>query len=168
MVLFWMMDRIDTDESHHVFDILFKMLSQQQIDIIIQELVAKPNVQGVLLTGSYVYGHPTEESDLDVRIITSDGSDLDDRKWMKFGTRIEAFYNSPERVREYFSYAIDSGDEAVINFWRKGKIVYDPNGVVSELIKEAAEIWEKGPKNGGWKTRQSYKEKMDKRNLKLA
>ena len=132
------------------------MLSEDQINEILKEVSEKPFVSGILLTGSYVYGNPNEESDLDIRIITNDGSNIDDRNSEKFGVRIEAFYNSPEQIRNYFQDAIESGDEPSVHFWANGKITYDPEGIVLELQNEAKRIWEKGPKNGKWKTRAEY------------
>ena len=143
------------------------MLSQQQIDEIVQEIQGMPQVQGILITGSYVYGIPTKESDLDIRIITSDGSNMDDRNCQRFNTRIEAFYNTPERIREYFKGASETGDEVIIHLWTKGKIVYDPNGIMAILQQEAVEIWDQGPKKGKWITRPEYKEKMTRQKLSV-
>ena len=138
------------------------MLTESQISSIIEEVKAMENIQGILLTGSYVYGKPTNESDLDIRIITVNFS-KDDRNCMKFNTRIEAFYNTPEEVRKYFKQAWKTGDEPVVNFWKRGNIVYDPNGIVLQLQKEAIDLWGKGPKSGKWKTRKKYIDKMANR-----
>lgn len=132
------------------------MLTRDQINEIVNEVSEKPFVSGILLTGSYVYGKPNEKSDLDIRIITNDGSNIDDRNSEKFEVRIEAFYNSSEQIRKYFQDAIETGDEPSVHFWANGKIVYDPEGIVLELQNEAKEIWEKGPKTGTWKTRPEY------------
>ena len=138
------------------------MLSQPQIDSIIEEIKQVKGVQGILLTGSYIYGKPTDESDLDIRMVTTDFS-KDDRNCIRFSTRIEAFYNTPNEVRNYFHIAWETGDEPVINFWRRGKIVYDPNGVVTLLQKEAEKLWNQGPKKREWKTRDEYRDKMKNR-----
>lgn len=135
------------------------MLTQSQIDEIVSEVSKKPFVNGILLTGSYIYGKPTDESDLDMRIVTNDGSNIDDRNWEKFGTRIEAFYNSSEQIRKYFQDAVETADEPSVHFWANGKIVYDPEGIVQELQDEAKEIWKNGPKTGVWITRPEYLEK---------
>ena len=50
------------------------MLTDQQIEEILEELKQDERVQAVLLTSSYVYGNPTNESDLDVRVVTKDGA----------------------------------------------------------------------------------------------
>ncbi len=135
------------------------MLTQSQINTIIAEIKEIKEVQGILLTGSYVYGKPTDKSDLDIRMITTNFS-KDDRNWVKFSTRIEAFYNTPDEVKKYFRIAWETGDEPVVDFWKKGKIVYDPNGIVMQLQNEANALWEKGPKSGKWKTRDEYVDKM--------
>ena len=138
------------------------MLTQDQIDKIVKEVSDKSFVCGILLTGSYVYGKPNENSDLDIRIVTNDGENIDDRNWEKFGVRIEAFYNSPERIREYFKEAIKTGDESAVHFWANGKIVFDPIGIVEILQSEAKEIWKKGPESGVWETRPEYLAKRQK------
>lgn len=135
------------------------MLTPQQIDLIVKEIIDGGNCQGVLLAGSYAYGKPTAKSDLDLRVITKDGSNFVDDS-IKYDTQMEILCNSPERVREYFEEGRQTGDEPAVNFWSKGKIIYDPNGAVSRLQREAQEIREKGPYQGTWKTRPEYLKKM--------
>ena len=51
-----------------------RMLTKQQIQQICEEMQKDTQVQGILLTGSYVYGTPHEHSDLDIRAVTNDGA----------------------------------------------------------------------------------------------
>lgn len=139
------------------------MLTKKQINLIVDEIKSRQNIDGIIISGSYVNGVPNDESDLDIRMVTNDGSNLDDRNSTRFKTRIEAFYNTPEKVRRYFNEAIKTGDETIINIWVSGKIFYDPNGIVSQLQKEAKAISKKGSSTGEWKTRPEYSSKMSKR-----
>lgn len=134
------------------------MLTQKQINIICEEIKKDKRVQSIMLTGSYVYGKPNDNSDLDIRMITSDGSSWAEWDSWKFGVRIEAFYNTPDIVRNYFEAARKKIDSpSVIHFWANGKIVYDPNGIAAQLQDEAKKLWKLGPYEGKWEKREQNK-----------
>lgn len=132
------------------------MLTKSQIENIVEKIKKEKRVDAILLTGSYVYGHPTEASDLDIRMVTNDGSQK--AHWndlYKFGVRIEAFYNTPTFIRTLF----DKSHEQllpphVIHFWAHGKLVYDKTGIGKALQEEAKKLWQQGPsKEGAWRER---------------
>ena len=127
------------------------MLTTKQIKHIIQSIKQDKRIQGVLLAGSYVYGTPIEESDLDLRMITNDNSNWVMRNEEMFGTLIEAFYNSPAMIRYYFEQDRQTGIGSSLHFWANGKIMYDPKGAADSLQKEAQTLWELGPYRGQWK-----------------
>ena len=127
------------------------MLTQEQIDQIIQEAIDDPRVQTVLLAGSYAYGKPTDKSDLDVRCLTHDGSDWAEFERIRFGTTIEIFFNPPDKIRGYFEEDRNSQVAMCISAWDQGKLLYDVNGAGLELKKEARELFLKGPHKGKWK-----------------
>ena len=133
------------------------MLTQEHIFQIIEELKQDERVQGILLAGSYVYGTPQEDSDFDVRMVTSDGSNWTDQDTRKFGTRIHAYFNPPEVVRQYFAIKRNVGDPPTIHLWSYGEIVYDPNGIVAQLQQEARRIWKEGCEQGIWIPREKYR-----------
>ena len=124
------------------------MLTEEQIQQIIDEIRQDERIQGILITGSYVYGTPTDQSDLDVRCVTVDGSDWGELDRMRFGTRIEVFFNPPDKVRWYMNESRLEQHGDCIHFWANGKIVYDPNGVIAQLQNEAREFWKQGPEPG--------------------
>jgi len=134
------------------------MLNKQQIDKILEELKKDDRVQAVLLTGSYVYGKPTDESDLDVRVVTKNGENWAEQYRMRFGHKIELFCNPPEIIREYFKINRKEAKPHALHFWTYGKIVYDPNGIAQNLKKEAGKLLELGPYFGNW-------EKSEKHNI---
>lgn len=123
------------------------MLTQEKIDVIIEEMEKDPRVQGILLTGSYVYGVPNEKSDLDVRCITNDGSNWAEFDRERFDTRIEVFFNPPDVVRAYMLQSKKEGHGDCIHFWGNGKIIYDPNGIIAQLQNEARQLWREGPEH---------------------
>ena len=132
------------------------MLTQEQLFQILEELKRDERVQGILLTGSYVYGTPHENSDLDIRIVTKDGSNWTDHESKKFGTLLHVYYNPSEIVRYYFELKRNVGDPANIHAWAYGEIVYDPNGIVTQLQQEARNVWKLGSATGKWKERAKY------------
>lgn len=137
------------------------ILSEEQINQIVDEIKEDERVVGILLTGSYVYGEPNEKSDLDVRCITDDESNWAEIERMRFGTRIEVFFNPPSVVMGYMDASRHEGHGDCIHFWAHGKIVFDPNGAVKKLQDEAMRLWKDGPTPGKewawrWAKHQKY------------
>ena len=126
------------------------MLTTDQIDFICNAFAANQNTAGILLCGSYVYGKPTETSDLDIRIVTNDGSEFDGRGLRMFDTAIELRAKPPDRIRRHFVICLATANPCAIHYWAHGKIILDRTGVLSELQKEAQELWKRGPDNGVW------------------
>lgn len=97
------------------------------------------DVIGALVCGSYVTGHPSNRSDIDVHIILSD--DID---WRERGNRyingflIEYFVNPPKQIRKYFEEDFaDYRTMSMVQFMT-GRVIFDRIGVIEELKKEAA------------------------------
>ena len=132
------------------------MLNQEQIDEVCCEVASRKNVTGILLCGSYIYGQPTNASDLDIRAITNDGSNSDERETLRFGTRIELFTNSPERMRRYFEECLVTGISHAVHFWANGQIISDMNGILAKLQSEARELYKRGPNIGVWKHKEKW------------
>lgn len=126
------------------------MLSNNQIQEILEEIKLDPRVRAILLTGSYVYGHPTDESDLDVRVVTDPGTEWMEKYRIRFEHNIELFCNPAEKIRGYFDINRREGKAHAIHFWTYGKIVYDPTGIAKELQNEAAQLLKLGPYTGTW------------------
>lgn len=131
------------------------VLTENQLSTLLEELRSNSKVCGILLTGSYAYGKPNDQSDIDVVCITNDGSDFAEFERMFFGVPANIFYNTPENARhKYMQESIDEGHGDSVHFWANGKIVYDPTGVVERLQEEARKIWKEGPPSGGqWEWR---------------
>lgn len=122
------------------------ILTQQQIEDLMMELKSDTKVKGVLLTGSYAYGKPNEDSDIEIVCITNDSSDAFDPDRMYHGVSTEIFYNSLEKIRNtHWKKAIEEGHGDCVHFWAYGKIVYDKDGTVQKLQEEARKLWLKGP-----------------------
>lgn len=139
------------------------MLSQEQIFEIIEEIKKDSRIVGILICGSYIYGTPNDESDLDLRCITNDGSNWAEFERIRFGIKIEVFFNPPNVVREHMIVSKNEGHGDCIHFWANGKIVYDSRGIVKQLQDEAKQLWKDGPlKNDEWIWRfQKHKKYID-------
>lgn len=103
------------------------MISQETVEHIVQTIVDNIRPQKVFLYGSYVYGQPTEDSDLDILIIKE--SDLPRYKRAREIHRLFNPYPCPmdiliytpreaERFRDHPSAFIHTVLE-------KGRLVYD-------------------------------------------
>lgn len=132
------------------------MLTDQQIEQIIEELKADDRIIAILLTGSYVYGRPTDESDLDVRGVTKDGDGWAEKYRIRFGHKVELFCNPPEAIRKYFDINRRENKAHAIHFWTYGKIVYDPTGIAKQLKEEATELFQIGPYQGTWEKSEKH------------
>ena len=134
------------------------MLTEQQIQQICEEIQQDAQVQGILLTSSYVYGTPHQDSDLDLHIVTNDGTNWRrDKQSRPFGTQADFHYGPPEAVRDAFAKSRQTGDPPIVFGWAYGVIVYDPTGIVAQLQQEAREIWQAGPYTGDWIPREKYR-----------
>ncbi len=135
------------------------MLTEHHIQQICEQIQQDTHVQGILLTGSYVYGTPREDSDLDLYIITTSGTNWRDRESRPFGTKADYFYYLPEGVRDAFAKSRETGDPPIVFGWASGVILYDPNGIVAQLQEEARQVWKAGPLAGDWIPRAKYRNK---------
>jgi predicted nucleotidyltransferase len=133
------------------------MLTNTQIQSICDEVKQEPGVIAILLAGSYVYGRrPTDESDLDLRVIVSE-TKYEKAHWddmYRFGVSIEAFYNTIATIENLMEQARKKEiPRNVVHFWANGKIVFDSDEVVQKLQAKARTIWKLGPYKGIWEKR---------------
>jgi len=95
-------------------------------------------VVGALVCGSYVTGHPSERSDIDVHIIL-----LNDVTWRERGNQIidgfliEYFANPPGQIRHYFQDDFNKHRTMSMVRFQTGEISFDYTGIIKELKLEA-------------------------------
>lgn len=93
---------------------------------------------GAILTGSYATGNYDENSDIDIYIVTSD-----DTKWRERGNKnidgflIEYFINPKKKILSYFEKELQDYHLSTTMIFVNGKILYDKDGSVKELINIA-------------------------------
>ncbi|MEW6229220.1 MAG: hypothetical protein AB1700_14205 [Bacillota bacterium] len=96
---------------------------------------------GMLLGGSVAYGIPCRQSDLDVYVIIRPS--WRQRRTVFVGdVEVELFINPVHRIRKEFK---DVDHDSTFAMFTQGRILYDPDGVMASLVKEAREVWE-GPR----------------------
>lgn len=97
-----------------------------------------PEVEAILLVGSYAVGNQNDKSDIDVYIILND-----EAKWRERGNKlvngflIEYFINPVHKIREYILDDKRGHGGPMANMLANGQVILDKNGIVNELIKEA-------------------------------
>ncbi len=103
------------------------MISQTTVDTIIKTIVEHIHPQKIILYGSYVYGHPTEDSDLDILIIAE--SDLPRYKRAREIHRLFNPYPCPMDILVYTPQEVarfGGHPSAFIHtVLEKGELVYD-------------------------------------------
>lgn len=85
---------------------------------------------------------------MDVRCLTNDGSDWAERERMRFNTRVEIFFNPPEKILAYFKEDKSTNKARCISAWDQGILFYDINGTGLKLKNIAKQIFKTGPHKG--------------------
>lgn len=104
------------------------MITEAQIQAIVQRIVEGYAPDRIILFGSYAYGVPTEDSDLDLLIIKKDAEnrkierDLTVRHllWGSPMPPMDIFIRTPQEVQQAVSQIYTIEAEAL----RKGRILY--------------------------------------------
>ena len=100
---------------------------------------------GALVCGSYVTGNPSPRSDIDLHILLKSTI-----KWRERGNEIvdgfliEYFSNPPQQVRQYFKEDFADNRNMCATQFATGRIVFDRDGEISRLQREA-ERWIRKP-----------------------
>lgn len=116
------------------------------IQHVLHELQAEfgADLLGVLATGSRVRGEGDASSDIDLHVIIGQGR-RQRRNMVVAGVEVEMFINPPFQIHLYFENDRTSGRGVDQHMWSTGHAVYDPQGVVAELQREAQRQWDAGP-----------------------
>jgi predicted nucleotidyltransferase len=95
---------------------------------------------GLLFAGSAAYGTPMKTSDLDLFVLIKP-SWRQRRNLVVEGVEVELFINPVQQIRK----EMGGNYNATIEMFAKGRIVYDPQGLIAELVSEARQIREQPP-----------------------
>ncbi|MCK9525711.1 MAG: nucleotidyltransferase domain-containing protein [Limnochordia bacterium] len=114
---------------------------EKAVELFLVEWIQRDEFAGALVCGSFVTGDPTSHSDIDLHIVLSDSVD-----WRERGNRyvdrflIEYFANSPRQIRRYFADDFANFSTSSMVQFITGKIICDPQGILS-VLKEEAMTW---------------------------
>jgi predicted nucleotidyltransferase len=102
------------------------MISQKQIEHFGRQLAAAFHPEKIVLFGSYAYGRPHSDSDVDLLVIMPfDGSAVDKSVEMRMQLRprfpLDLLVRSPAKIRERLAL----GDEFIRNVLAYGKVLYE-------------------------------------------
>lgn len=116
-----------------------KMLNwKTKLDIFMKDFEHTKDAVGILACGSYITGHPTAHSDLDVHIVLNNHVNYRERgNRIIDGLLIEYFANSPTQIRMYFKEdLLDRSLTSQVQF-ATGEIISDTTGDIATLKAEA-------------------------------
>jgi hypothetical protein len=103
------------------------------------------HVSGALVCGSYVTGHPTPRSDIDVQIVLAEGTAWRERgNEVVDGFLIEHFANPPERILRYFEEDQLGYRRITATMFCTGRVLFDRDGSVARTVREARR-WQRKP-----------------------
>jgi uncharacterized protein len=93
----------------------------------IQRIVQELNPEKIVLFGSYAYGNPNPDSDVDLLVIMNTKASLKDRSWAVFRLLlprpfpVDILVKTPREVKE----GLETGDFFLREILSRGKVLYD-------------------------------------------
>jgi predicted nucleotidyltransferase len=106
------------------------MITQKQISDFGQRLGGEFHPQKVVLFGSYAYGHPNSDSDVDILVVMPlDGSAVDKSVEMRLRLRprfpLDLLVRTPDKIKE----RLDLGDDFIKNILENGEVLYEAHNI---------------------------------------
>lgn len=102
-----------------------KRIPKRTIDAMVQRIVENFHPQKIILFGSYAYGTPRPESDVDFLIVMNSAEkerkSLEIRRVLNVNFGLDLLVYSPERLRQ----RIKMGDSFLQEIVQQGKVVYE-------------------------------------------
>ena len=111
---------------------------RDKLDIFLAGFDHAKDIAGILVCGSYVTGHPTAHSDLDVHLVLHESVSYRERgNKIVDGLLIEYFANPPRQIRAYFDGDLEDRSLMSQVQFATGEIVLDTDGAVLQLKQTA-------------------------------
>ncbi len=112
------------------------------LEQIVAELKARPDVIAILLCGSYATNQMGPASDIDLHVLIE--GDWRQRVTRRIdGVQVETFFNPPSNIPRYWDKE-ERGE--TVTMYAQGQVVYDPRGILGELVQMARARYAEGPK----------------------
>lgn len=113
--------------------------NQIALEKIIEEQKNDPNVQGIIVAGSFVKKKMRKNSDIDIWILVNG-----QERWKEYrvieGVEFELFYNPFEQYMKYME-----SHPSMVQVCNEGVIVYDREGKMEQLKQKGIARYNKGP-----------------------
>lgn len=116
---------------------------QLACDTYVEKIREQPDVIGILVSGSFVHGRISKNSDIDIYIVLRPECDFRERgnTWVN-GVEVEYFMNPPRQIRAYYRQEVSPH---TAHMFAHGKIVYRASEIVDELVREAVHLMQQLP-----------------------
>ena len=105
------------------------MITQEKIDEIIKIIVSSCNPEKVLLFGSYAYGNPTKNSDLDLLVVVKKSKLPRHKRAREIRKNLWGRVDIPKDILIYTYQEINEWKEVketfITNIIKKGKVLYE-------------------------------------------
>jgi len=98
----------------------------------------------LLFAGSAAYGTPMPNSDVDLYVLIGPNWRQRRNRFIQ-GVEVEMFINPVAQIRREF----DEGEWATVDMFSRGRVHYDPTGVVAQLAEDAKRIAAEPPETPG-------------------
>lgn len=117
---------------------------QKACDTFVQREKSNPDVIGIIVAGSFIYGQIDPNSDIDIFIILNPTCDYRERgnTWVN-DVEIEYFKNPPQQILSYFEKEKNSPHTA--HMIANGQIVFQNSPIIDELRTQAQTILKTPP-----------------------
>jgi len=114
------------------------MITQEQIEEIAKRIASYHNPEKIILFGSYAYGIPTEDSDLDLLVVVESGEQPRYKRAREIRKCLWGIAEVPKDIFVYTQEEIDEWKEVeeafITSIVKRGRVLYeDKEGVGKQL-----------------------------------
>jgi len=121
---------------------------RDKLDCFLSDFEHAEDIVGVLVCGSYITGHPSSHSDLDVHLVLDDRVNYRERgNKIVDGLLIEYFANPPRQILAYFDGDLEDRSLMSQTQFATGEILLDTDGIVLQLKQTALAMMDAYYKN---------------------
>lgn len=105
------------------------MVTQKQIEKIVKRIASNHNPEKIILFGSYAYGVPTEDSDLDLLVVVENSEQPRYRRARGIRKHLWGIAEVPKDILVYTQEEIDEWKEVeeafITSTIRRGRVLYE-------------------------------------------
>ncbi|HIH96978.1 MAG TPA: nucleotidyltransferase domain-containing protein [Thermoplasmata archaeon] len=107
------------------------MITREQIEEIVKKIVSSCRLERIILFGSYAYGNPTENSDLDLLVVIKSSNLPRYKRARAIRKHLWGVTDVPKDILVYTEDEIEEWKEVeeafITKVLREGRILYDAN-----------------------------------------